>query len=128
MNPSSLHAALEFGGAVGRRHARRLRQLADPDEVARVEIADPMDHVVTEATPARADGRIAEVMTHGRRPRREDGDVGTALPLQFQLRLLEALTDLIIADVRVGGRCAAAPFHAASCASRNVCSAAGAVV
>ena len=42
--------------------------------------------------------RVADVVPHRRRARREDRDVGAALALQLQLRLLQALADLVVAD------------------------------
>ena len=48
-----LHAALELRGAVGRRHARRLRQLADADEVLGIQPADAMDQIVADAATSR---------------------------------------------------------------------------
>ena len=49
--------------------------------------------------PVQAGRRVADVVRHRRRARREDRDVGAALALQLQLRALEALADLVVADV-----------------------------
>jgi hypothetical protein len=37
-------------------------------------------------------------MRHPGRPGREDGDVGAALALELELRLLQRLADLVVAD------------------------------
>src|SRR3954471_16756344 len=49
--------------------------------------------------PVPAGGFIANVMCHGRSPRRENRDVGAAFALQFELRAFQAFTDLIVGDV-----------------------------
>ena len=100
MKPSSLHAALELGDAVRRRDARRLRQHADRREVLRVERADAVDQVVLHARPVRADRGVADVVLHRARARREERDVGAPLALQLQLGLLQAVADLVVADLR----------------------------
>ena len=45
-----------------------------------------MDQFVTQLRPAAAGGRIAHVMAHAGRPRRENRDVGAPFPLEFKLR------------------------------------------
>ena len=94
-----LDAALEFFDAVGRRHARRLRQLADADEIVRIKGAEAVDEVVRDLRPQRAGGRVADMMGHARCARREDGEIGAALALQFQLRVLDALPQLVVTDL-----------------------------
>ena len=100
-----VHAALQLGDAVLRRDARHLRQLADADEVLGVELHRPVDQVVADARPLRRRGLVAEMVRHAGGARREDGEIGAALALQFQLRALQALADLVVADaeVLVGG-------------------------
>ena len=95
-----LHAALQLGDAVGRRHARRLRQLADADEVLGIERAAPVDQVVADLGPVQAGGRVAHVVRHAGRPRREDRDVGAPLALKLELRVLQRLPDLVVADAQ----------------------------
>ena len=97
-------AALELCDAVGRRHARRLRQLADADEVSRVERADAMDQVVADARSMPGSSLRRRVVRHAGRARREDRHVGAALALELELRALEALADFVVgdADVRRG--------------------------
>src|SRR5262249_25486532 len=48
--------------------------------------------------PLRADRRVADVVLHRARARREERDVAAPLPLQLQLGLLQAVADLVIAD------------------------------
>ncbi len=94
-----LDAALEFRGAVDRRGRRRLRQLTDPDEVVRIQGNDAMDQVIAALRPAAAGRLIADVVRHGGRARRKDRQVGAAGPLQFQLGILQAVANLIVADL-----------------------------
>ena len=82
-----LDAALELGGGVLRRHARRLRQLAHADEILRIERDDARDQVVADLRPFEADALVADVMAHAGGARREDGQVGAALALQLELVL-----------------------------------------
>src|SRR5262249_20524050 len=100
-------ASLELADAVPWRHARRLRQLADADEVVGIQLAHAMDQIVAAPGPVKARRRIPDVMRHGRRARRKDRDVGPALALKLELRALEALADLVVRDpgVRQGGSC-----------------------
>ena len=79
----SFHAALEFGDAVVRPHARRLRQLPDADEIVGIELADPMDQFVGNLRPFGAGFGGADVMAHAARARREQRHVGAALALEI---------------------------------------------
>ena len=127
--PELVDAALELGDAVGQRIARRLRQLADADEVLREQLTDAMDQVVAVPRPVEAGARIADVMRHRRRARREDRDVGAAIALELQLRL-HALAQLVVGDRRPD-RTASRPMDPSApaiCASRNAWSSFGAVV
>ena len=125
-----VHAALELGDAVLRRDARHLRQLADADEVLRVELHRPVDQVVADAGPLRGRRLVAEVMRHAGGARREDGEVGAALALELELRALQALADLIVADaeVLVGGATRADPSARRAGGRGRSCSSFGAVV
>ena len=100
-----VHAPLQLGDAVLGRHARHLRQLAHAHEVLRIELDRPMDQPVADARPLRCGGLVAELVRHAGGARGEDGKVGAALALQFQLRAFQALADLVVADaeVLVGG-------------------------
>ena len=95
-------AALELLDAVRRRHARRLRQLADADEVLRVERDGPMDQVVADARPFGAGRRGARMMRHAAGARREDRQVGAALLLEGDLVGLEAGAQLVVGDAEIG--------------------------
>ncbi len=99
-----LDAALQLGGGVLRRHAGRLRELADADEVLRIERDDAVDQVVADLGPLLADRLVADVMAHARGARREDRQVGVALALQFELVLLDAFLDLVVAHLQAGAR------------------------
>src|SRR5262245_55684142 len=62
-----------------------------------------MDQVVAHPRPLRAHRRSADVVRHAGRTRRKDRHVGATLALEFQLRLFQALPDLVVADAEVGG-------------------------
>ena len=95
-----VHAALELVAAVRRRDARRLRQLADADEVLRVELRQAVDGVVAEDRPLAAGVGGADVVGHAAGPRREDRDVRAALALELELRALDALAELVVRDLQ----------------------------
>src|SRR5262249_18574760 len=59
---------------------------------------DTVDQVVAVLGPVQARRRVADVVRHGRRARREDRDVASPLALQLQLRALEARADLVVRD------------------------------
>src|SRR5262249_5897368 len=94
-----LHAALELGNARRRRHARRLRQLADADEVVRVERAAAMHQLVADLAPDAARLGVADVMRHRARARWKGRKVRCPAALELELRALQALPDLIVGDV-----------------------------
>src|SRR5580765_2492295 len=58
-----------------------------------------MDQVVAVLGPVPARGFVADVVGPGRRPWRENRDVGAALALQFQLCAFETFSNLIVRDV-----------------------------
>ena len=60
-----LHAALEFSDAVAGWDSRRLRQLANADEIFRIQRADAMDQIVAVRGPVQAGGGVADVVGHG---------------------------------------------------------------
>src|SRR5438045_3162502 len=99
-----VHAALELLAAVRRRHARRLRQLADADEVLRVELRQAVDGVVAEDRPLAAGVGGADVVGHAAGPRREDRDGRAALALELELRALDAPAELVVRDLERGPR------------------------
>src|SRR3569833_1913139 len=78
--------------------------MTDNDEVLGKEAADALDKIIAEAGPGKARSLGADVVSHRRGARRENGYVGTALALQLQLRAFQARPDLIVADFRVIGR------------------------
>ena len=90
------HAALELGRRVLRIGARRLRQLADADEVLRKQRDHPRDQVVADLRPFQAHAFVADMMAHPGSARREDGEVGAALALQLELVLLDAFADFVV--------------------------------
>ena len=90
------HAALELGGAMARIDARRLRQLAHADEILRIERHHARDQVVADLRPFHAHALVADMVAHAGGARREDGHVGAALALQFELVLLDAFADLVV--------------------------------
>src|SRR5260370_41520508 len=83
-------AAFELADAIGGRRSRRLRQLADTDEILGIEGADAMNQLVADLRPMEAGGGRPDMMGHARCARREDGEVRAALALQLELRILEA--------------------------------------
>ena len=95
-----LHAALELGDGVLRRHAGRLRKLADADEVLRIERHDPVDQVVADLGPFPADALVADVVAHAGGARREDREVGAALALKLELVGLDAFPDLVVGHLQ----------------------------
>ena len=97
--PELVDAPRQLPDAVGQRIGRCLRQLAHADEVLRVQVADAVDQIVAVLGPVQARRRVPDVMRHRRRARREDRDVAPPLALELQLRALEALADLVVADV-----------------------------
>ena len=97
-------AALELGDRVRDGHSGGLRQLADTDEILRVQVDHALDEVVVGARPGARDGLVAEVMPHGRGARREHGEIRAALLLQPQLVLLDGFPDLVIRDGAGPGR------------------------
>src|ERR1700687_1137517 len=74
-------------------------QLADPDEIFRVELADPMDQLVADLRPFQADAEVADMVPHAHGARREDHQVGVALALELELGALQSLPDLVVADL-----------------------------
>src|SRR5580700_6863895 len=57
-----------------------------------------MDQFVANAGPLRAHRFVADVMRHRRGSRRKNSQIRAALTLQLQLRVLQALAQLVIAD------------------------------
>src|SRR5580704_2399221 len=96
--PELGHATLEFRGTMLRRHAGRLRQLTDPYKVVRIQQTDSVNEVVAGACPALARGFVADVVSHGGGARRENREIRAARALQFQLRILQAVANLIVGD------------------------------
>ena len=80
------------------RRARRLRQLRHADEILRIELREPVDEVVAMLRPRFARRRIADVMAHPARAWAKDRDVRAALSLELELRALDALAQLVVAD------------------------------
>ena len=100
--PELGYASFEFGGTVLRRHAGRLRQLAHAHEVVRIEQADAMNEVIARPGPALTRDFVADVVRHGRGARRENRDIRTACALQLQLRIFQAVANLIVGDFFLG--------------------------
>src|ERR1700744_5619596 len=57
-----------------------------------------MNEIVASAGPALARGLIADIVGHGGGARREYRDIGAARALQLQLRILQAVANLIVGD------------------------------
>ena len=68
-----------------------------PTKLLGIQRADAVNQIVAVLGPVQAGRRVADVVRHRRRARREDRDVGAALALQLQLRVLQALADLVVA-------------------------------
>ena len=85
-----------------------MRQLADADEVLRVERTDSVNEIVANLRPFEADALIADVMAHPGRARRENGEIGAALALQLELVLLDALANFVVGHLQ---RCAQRHGH-----------------
>src|SRR5262249_24226869 len=81
---------------------RRLRELADAHELVRVERAAPMDQVVADPGPRETGVAVADVVAHAGRAGRKDREVRPPLALELELRALERLADLVVADARRG--------------------------
>src|SRR5262249_24878088 len=60
-----------------------------------------VDEIVALARPVRAYLRVAYVVLHRARARREEGEIRAALALQFQLCALERVLDLLIGDLQL---------------------------
>ena len=63
------YTALQLRSAVDRSDTGRLRQLADADEILRVQAADAVDQVIADTGPLEARGFIADVVCHRGRAR-----------------------------------------------------------
>ena len=96
-------AALELLDAVRRRDARRLRQHADRREVLRVELQTRWIRSFCMRAQYTLIGASPRWCSMRAGARREEGHVGAALALQLELRLLEALADLVVADPQFPG-------------------------
>ena len=84
------------------RHPGRLRQLAHADEIVGIQRDHAMDEIVADAAPIAAGALGADVVRHGRGARRENRDVRAARALQLQLRVLQAVANLIVRDFFLG--------------------------
>ena len=74
-----------------------LRQLADTDEVLRVERADAVrSGRCRSAVHSLRHRAVADVVAHAGGPRREDREVGAALALQLELAPLRCSPDLVV--------------------------------
>src|SRR5262249_14926644 len=93
---SHFHAALQLPDRILRRHARRLRQLTDADEVPRKQRDDARDQIVADLRPFQAYALVADMMAHARGAWRENRQISAALALQFELILFDAFADLVI--------------------------------
>src|ERR1700733_621163 len=99
-----LHATLELRGTIHRRGTRRLGQLANSHEVLGIQRAHAINQIVAGPSPALTRGFVADVVSHGRSARRENRKVRAPGALQLELRILQAVADLIIADRRLRTR------------------------
>ena len=92
-------AALKFPSAVFGLHSRRLRQHANSREVVRIKRADAMNEIVAEPRPLQAGLFVADVVRHGGGARRKNSQIRAPLALKLQLRVFQAFTNLIVADI-----------------------------
>ena len=81
-----------------------LRQHRNTDEVLREQRADAVDQLVAGAGPGFAGACIAKVVTHAGGAWGEDGQVGAALALHFELAALDRLADLVVRHSRARRR------------------------
>ena len=88
--------AFEFGGGRTQIGLRRLRQLAYPGKIARIEVNEALDDVVGFARPSNIGGNVTLMRGHHRGTRQEDGHIRAALLQQFQLIGFNALAQLIV--------------------------------
>jgi hypothetical protein len=79
-----------------------LRQLADADEILRIERADTMDEVVADLRPFEADAFVADMVAHAGGARRENGQIGAALALQLELVLFDAFANFVVGNLQRG--------------------------
>ena len=91
-------AALKLADAGGRWNAGRLRKLAHADKILGVQRANPVYELIADTRPGGAGNRIADMMSHRAGYRREDGKVGAALALGFDLGVFQAFAYLVVAD------------------------------
>ena len=102
--PQFVHATLKLGGAVHGCDARGLRQLTDADEVVGIQRNHAMNQIVAALSPAPAGRFIADVVRHGGCARRENRQVRAAGALQLQLGVLQAVANLVVADLGQSGQ------------------------
>ena len=101
-NPISSDTATQLGDRVPDRRLRitwRLRELTYGREPIGVQVADAADQVVAVLRPELRRVGVADVVTHPRRPRREDAEVDPALALETELVRFETLSKLVVGDV-----------------------------
>ncbi|CCD95517.1 hypothetical protein BRAO375_4360016 [Bradyrhizobium sp. ORS 375] len=98
-----LDALLELGNARFRVDARRLRQHGDADEIVREQLADAIAQLVADRRPGRGHLEVADVVGHEARARREHREVAAALLHLLELVALDALAQLVVADLELGG-------------------------
>jgi hypothetical protein len=75
-----------------------LRKLADSDEIVGIEAAYARHQVVADRRPFAARCFVADVMRHEARARGKNREIGSALALHLELRVLEARPNLVVGD------------------------------
>jgi hypothetical protein len=93
-------ALLQLRDAGFRIDAGRLRQHGRADEVVREQLRDAEAQLVADRRPGGTDFEVANVVGHEAGTRREDGEVGAALPHLPKLVLLDGLAQLVVADLQ----------------------------
>ncbi|MNQ52570.1 hypothetical protein D3C85_665920 [compost metagenome] len=96
-------ATLQLMDRVRYGHARRLRQLANAEEVLRKHRNDPRDQIVGCASPGLTDALVADVVAHAGGTRRKDRHVDATLLQQPKLVAFDRRENLVVADARVEG-------------------------
>ena len=69
-----------------------------------IKLGEPVDQLVRDLRPFEAHACVADVMRHAGGARREDREAGAALALELELGALDALAQLVVADLDRGRR------------------------
>ena len=95
-----LHALDQLRNAGLGVHAGRLGQHGSGNEVLREQLADAIAQLVADGCPGGRSFKVTNVVGHERSTGAENGQVRAAFLHQAQLVALDALTDLVVADLQ----------------------------